>query len=82
MLITMPLIIFDFNFIRLYRNILLLNYIVFASGIRYESSFFKNGKISVCFILTIGLIGYFFFVFYLGNADTQIFPVFEDNLLF
>lgn len=80
LLLTTPLLIYDFNFIRLYRNILPLNYIVFVDAIVLMR--LNRNKAFNYFIVALFFVVFFFIYFYGLNADTQIFPVFEDNILF
>ncbi|WP_040194944.1 EpsG family protein [Clostridium culturomicium] len=80
MLSIAPLLVYDFNFIRMYRNILPLNYIVFVHAILSTKNDRKSkilySFIAVFFVLCL------FIIFYAFNADTQIWPIFKDNMLF
>ena len=75
-----PLLVYNFNFIRLYRNILPLNYIVFINAIHCNGNK-PNIALGKSFIM-LAFIGFLFIFFYGMNAQTQILPVFEDNYIF
>lgn len=80
LIITAPLLVYDFNFIRLYRNILFLNYIVFVHAILIAK---KNKQELMIYVgIALFVVGSLFIFFYGMNADTQIWPILNDNMIF
>lgn len=78
LMLTAPLLVYNFNFIRIYRNIMILNYIVFSDGILFN----KKSKRSVLNGILVFGVGIVLFIFFYGMyASEQIFPVFNDNIL-
>lgn len=74
-----PLLVYNYNFIRLYRNILILNYVLYSDVIYIIR---KNGKKGNLYIfLSLILVLILFLQFYVLHYDTQILPVFQDNLI-
>lgn len=79
MLLIAPLLVFDFNYIRLYRNILPLNFIVYIDAVVLNQYLKKSGKYKLLVYASLVLL---FLIFYGFNASEQILPVFNDNILF
>lgn len=77
MLLIAPLIVHDLNYIRIYRNILPLNYIIMVDAISQSN---KNRKIIYIYGLSI-FLGVMFIFFYASHYTEQIFPVFNDNYI-
>jgi len=78
LLLIAPLLVYDFNFIRLYRNILPLNYIIYIDAIILN----KASKHAYMYLTLIYVsLSILFMVFYGLHASEQIFPVFNDNIL-
>ncbi|PKM90622.1 MAG: hypothetical protein CVU85_00245 [Firmicutes bacterium HGW-Firmicutes-10] len=78
LLLSLPLLIYDFNYIRLYRNILPLNYIVYVDAIMYRRIPAMSHKYFILIFISLSIL---FVMFYGLNASEQIFPVFNDNML-
>lgn len=80
MFFIIPLMVYNFNFIRIYRNILVLNYIIYVNAILINRS---NKRLFLEYIiLSVGFVLFLFIFFYGINADTQIWPVLKDNIIF
>jgi len=78
-LLTGVLWFYNLNFIRIYRNIFLFNYILFFEiyfAKRYE---FSGNVLKV--IMSIGYVFILFIIFYLIHYESQIRPIFEDNII-
>ena len=77
-LLLIPLLTYDLNYLRIYRNILFLNYIVFIDAIMYS-----RGNVKIKYALIASTFTIFMFVFYyLMNYENQIISVLSDNYLF
>lgn len=78
LLLSLPLLIYDFNYIRLYRNILPLNYIVYVDAIMFRRIPNMSHKYFILVFISLSVL---FVMFYGLNASEQIFPIFNDNML-
>lgn len=78
LLFTAPLLVYNFNYIRLYRNILVLNYIIYIDAIMYNKS--KNKYYDYLILIIVQML-ILFMLFYGLHYDEQIIPVLSDNYL-
>lgn len=79
MLLLIPLYIFNMTFFRLYRNILILNYIVVAN-----SKFNINAKVTNVCLKTLYvyyiIILFLYLILYI-NYSSVFYPIFNDNIV-
>lgn len=81
-LVFMPLYAFDPVFFRLYRPIIIWNYICLANCIQHRKHFITLSKVKMI-ILQVGLCVGTFIIFYVlvgAGFDKQVVPIFDENL--
>lgn len=78
LLLTAPLLIYNFNFIRFYRNILVINYAVIVEIIFRQKDYRRGFEYS---LVALFFVGFLFVLFYAMHAETQIYPVLGENAL-
>lgn len=75
-----PLYIFNMTFFRLYRNLLILNYIAISNIIQFAfNNKFERFVYQLCFIVYIILLMTYFICF--SAFDTVFIPIFNRNLI-
>jgi len=80
-LILYPFLLYAYEFNRIHRNILLVNYILFSHVITVYKGRLLQSYIFRIIIITFVLLSFYYFIFY-QFSDQVFFPFFEKNYIF
>jgi hypothetical protein len=81
MFLLYPFLLYAFEFIRIYRNILILNYILFANVFVFKRDSLMKDLFYNFSIVIFVVFSLWYFIYY-QFSDTVFFPLFEYNNLF
>jgi hypothetical protein len=81
MFIIYPFLFYAYEYIRVYRNILILNYILFANVISFRKKTLLKDFVYRIAILFFVTASFWYFIYY-QFSNTVFFPLFQNNYFF